>query len=513
MPSQQPVLDSPAHKVRFSSTALLLTASLGCAVTVLDTNLVGIVLPTIARDLKATFADIEWVVSTYLLCFAALLLPAGAIADRSGRKRVLLGGLALFAAASLACGAAPTAPMLYLARAAQGVGAAFLLAPSLAVIGHAFHGEHQRARVWAVWGAIMGLTMVLSPLIGGVISHSLGWRSAFFINLPVCAGLALAVLRWVPESHNPARLKLDFPGILLFASAMFAFTWALITGPAQGWMSAPVLLRCLAGMGLFAMFVRVERRASAPMLDLALFGNRRFVGAVVAMLAYAAAAQVMASVLPLYLQNARGATPLQAGVGMLPFALAMLVFPQVGRWLSAFMPGYRILTLGLLIVAVGNLIMMCSARTPGAQAMTAAGMAILGGGGGLLNGETQKAIMGAVPPERAGMASGISTTSRFSGILLGFAGLGSVLASGIRSALLQGLPRLGLHAAPETVERLVAGDLAHATTDGVAPPGLESLVRAGFGAGFEHAFLVAAVAATVAGLTVYACMRSPPAAR
>ncbi|MCS0631127.1 MFS transporter [Telluria mixta] len=137
--------DSPT---RSSSTRLLLTASLGCAVTVLDTNLVGIVLPAIARDLAATFADIEWVVSAYLLCFAALLLPAGAIADRAGRRRVLLLGLAIFAATSLACGAAPDAQALYVARAAQGVGAAFLLAPSLAVIGHAFHGEQERARVW-----------------------------------------------------------------------------------------------------------------------------------------------------------------------------------------------------------------------------------------------------------------------------------------------------------------------------------------------------------------------------
>jgi len=501
-----------------STTPLLLTASLGCAVTVLDTNLVGIVLPTIATDLQASFADIEWVVSTYLLCFAALLLPAGAIADRSGRKRVLLAGLAIFALASLACGAAPTARALYLARAAQGAGAAFLLAPSLAVIGHAFHGERERARVWAVWGAIMGCTMVLSPLIGGVISHWLGWRWAFHINLPVCAALALAVARWVPDSRNPERRVLDFPGIVLFAAAMFALTWALITGPAQGWTSAPVLLRFLAGIGLFALFVTVERQTAAPMLDLALFGNRRFVGAVVAMLAYAASAQVMASLLPLYLQNAHGATALEAGVGMLPFALAMLLLPQVGRRLAAFMPGYQILALGLAIVALGNLVMMWSAHLLDAPLLAALGMAILGSGGGLLNGETQKAIMGAVPAERAGMASGISTTSRFSGILLGFAGLGSLLAGGVRGTLLDGVERLGLQASPERIERLVAGDLSHAaaaagTAAGAVPPGLEVLVRAGFAAGFAHAFLAAAVAALLACMTVHVCMREPQARR
>ena len=139
----------------FSSTAgrILLTGSLGCAMTVLDTNVVGIILPTVARELQASFSEVEWVVSSYVLCFAALLLPAGALADRYGRKRVLRGGLALFALASLLCALAPTAQALYAARALQGVGAALLLAPSLAVIGHAFHDESERARAWAVWGA------------------------------------------------------------------------------------------------------------------------------------------------------------------------------------------------------------------------------------------------------------------------------------------------------------------------------------------------------------------------
>jgi EmrB/QacA subfamily drug resistance transporter len=511
--SLQTAIRPAADKVA-SSRPLLLTASLGCAVTVLDTNLVGIVLPTIARDLAATFSDIEWVVSAYLLCFAALLLPAGAIADRIGRKRVLLLGLAIFGVASLACGAAGTGQALYLARAAQGVGAAFLLAPSLAVIGHAFSGEQERARVWAVWGAIMGMTMVLSPLIGGVISRWLGWRWAFFINLPVCAGLALAVVRWVPESRSPAHRALDLPGIVLFASAMFAFTWTLISGPAQGWTSVPVLTRAGAALCLFWLFVATERRVHGPMLDLALFANRRFVGAVAAMLAYAAAAQVMASLLPLYLQNARGESALQAGVGMLPFALAMLLLPMVGRRLAAFMAGYQILALGLAIVAFGNVVMMWSAYMPENRSLVILGMAILGSGGGLLNGETQKAIMGAVPADRAGMASGISTTSRFCGILLGFAGLGAVLASGARTTLLAGLPQLGQQIDPVFVERLVAGDVSHiAGPDGGLPTGLAALLRRGFETGFAHGFLAAAMTAAVACAVVYGCMRESKATR
>lgn len=495
------------------ATALLLSASAGCAMTVLDTNVVGIVLPTIARELNASFADIEWVVSAYVLCFAALLLPAGAIADRFGRKRVFLLGIAAFTTASLACGLAPSALALCLARAAQGAGAAFLLASALAILGHAFHDEDVRARAWAVWGGIMGLTMVLSPLIGGALNTWLGWRSAFYLNVPVCAALAMAVVRIVDESRDPTPRRLDFAGVVSFVSAMFLLTWALILGPAHGWRSASVIWRALAGLGLFGVFVSVERRCAQPMLELALFAAWPFVGAVVAMFAYAASAQVMASLLPLFLQNARGATALAAGVGMLPFALAMLVFPQVGRWLSRRMASYRILVFGLAVVALGNILLM-RAASQGGQGWLIAGMGILGGGGGLLNGETQKAIMGVVPKHRAGMASGISTTSRFTGILLGFSGLGAALAEGVRQTVLARLAEARLAVPGAVLERIVSGDVERAV--GMAPAQAGILVRVareGYGVGFSHAFLLAAVCAMAAAGVVFATMRRGAASR
>ncbi|CAB3752248.1 MFS transporter [Paraburkholderia solisilvae] len=490
------------------NTSLLLTASLGCAMTVLDTNVVGIVLPSIARDLNASFADIEWVISAYVLCFASLLLPAGSIADRFGRKRVFITGITLFALASLACGLAPTAQALYVARALQGVGAALQLAPALAVIGHAFHGENERARAWAIWGGIMGLTMVVSPLIGGVINALLGWRWAFNINVPICAALAIAVFKIVDESRDPTPRTLDFPGIALFASAMFGLTWALILGPERGWTSAAVVLRALAGLCLFALFATVERRRAHPMLDLTLFRSWPFVGAIVAMFAYAACAQVMASLLPLFLQNARGESALDAGVGMLPFALAMLLLPMVGRRLGRYLAPYQILTLGLVIVGCGNAVMSVAAHADGLTILIA-GMALLGSGGGLLNGETQKAIMGTVPRDRAGMASGISTTSRFSGILLGFSGLGAVLAVGVHNAVLRNLADAQVPAAPGFVDRIVAGDFERATQ--LYPQSIARsvarLARAGYGVGFGHAFLAAAVVALAAAGIVFCSMR------
>ena len=504
----RPMSSITASRSVSRGTPLLLIASMGCAMTVLDTNVVGIVLPTIARDLNASFADIEWVISAYVLCFAALLLPAGSLADRYGRKRVFLTGIALFALASFACGVAPTAELLYVARAAQGVGAAFLLAPALAIIGHAFHDERERARAWAVWGGIMGLTMVLSPLIGGVINAWLGWRWAFAINVPICALLATAVVRIVDESRDPTPRSLDLPGIALFASAMFSLTWALILGPDRGWLSTQALSRACAGVVLFALFVWVESRRAHPMLDLALFRSLPFVGAIVAMFAYASSAQVMASLLPLFLQNARGESALVAGAGMLPFALAMLILPQLGRKLAAYMDSRQILTLGLTVVACGNLSMMVAARST-SHAWLIVAMALLGSGGGLLNGETQKAIMGTVPRERAGMASGISTTSRFTGILLGFSGLGAVLAEGVRSALTAQMTQTHLPVVQGFTERVMAGDFSRAFA--LYPPAsIEALVhiaRSSYGEGFARAFAGASIVAAVSASIVFLSMR------
>jgi EmrB/QacA subfamily drug resistance transporter len=517
MPPRSPLPAAPSTPPAHASgagTALLLAASAGCAMTVLDTNVAGMVLPAIAHDLHASFADIEWVVGAYVLCFAALLLPAGSVADRYGRRRVFLAGIAGFALASLACGLAPSARALYAARAAQGVGAAFLLAPALAIIGHAFHEPARRARAWAAWGGIMGLTMVLAPLLGGAINAWLGWRWAFHVNVPICMALAAAVLRLVPESRDPAARTLDLPGIALFAAAMFSLTWALILGPERGWLAAAVWLRAAAGLLLAAGFVIVERRRREPMLDLGLFASRPFVGAVAAMFAYAASAQVMASLLPMFLQNARGEATLAAGAGMLPFALAMLALPQAGRRLARRLASWQILVLGLVVVELGNLAMMYAART-GREAVLVAAMAILGSGGGLLNGETQKAIMGTVPPQRAGMASGISTTSRFAGILLGFAGLGAVLAAGVRAALAQQLAAAHLAAAPAFVDRVVAGDFARALA--ASPPALAAalarIARAGYAEGFAHAFLAAALLASAAAGVVFWAMREEPQGR
>ena len=494
--------------------AILLTASVGCAMTVLDTNIVAIILPTVARRLGADFADVEWVISTYVLCFASLLLPAGAVADRFGRKRVFLGGIGLFALASLFCGAAPSAFTLYVARAFQGIGAAFLLAPALAIIGHAFNDPAERARAWSIWGGLMGVTMVLAPILGGLIAFALGWRWAFYVNVPICIGLGIAVLALVPDSRDDKARRLDPAGIVLFAGSMFGVTWGLIQGQAHGWLSHEAVAGFAGGLLSFVGFYKVETRQARPMLDLALFRSAPFIGAVLAMFAYAATAQVMASLLPLYLQNGLGRAPLAAGVSMLPFALGMLILPQLGRRLGQFLASRQILALGLALVSAGDLVTAWAAYG-GHASFVILGMAVLGSGGGLLNGETQKAIMGAIPKDRSGMASGISTTARFSGILLGFAVLSAILAVVGRSALVR-QARTALAQAPsgahEFASFVVAGNSAAAVR--LAGGGKTALATAvaqhGYSAGFAAALLLAASAAAIASPLVAVLMRQQP---
>lgn len=501
------ITGSLVERCEASHRSVLLIASAGCAMTVLDTNVVAIVLPAIARDFGASFADIEWVISAYVLCFAALLLPAGTIADRYGRRRVFFVGITGFALASGLCGMASSALYLTIARALQGVGAAFMLAPALAIIGHAFHENDARNKAWSVWGSIMGLTMVLSPLVGGVVAHFLGWRWAFYLNIPICLALVIAAAGAISESRDEEAQRLDPWGVLTFAGAMFGFTSALINGQAQGWASFAAVSGLVFGTASLALFIAIERVQRRPMLDLGLYRERRFLGSVWAMFAYAVCAQVMASLLPLFFQNGMGRTALEAGFSMLPFALAMLVFPHVGRYLGRWLTAGGLLGTGLTVVGLGSLVTALGAYR-GEPYLVTMGMLVLGSGGGLLNGETQKAIMSVVPRGRAGMASGISTTSRFSGILLGFVVLGGVLATVTRQALMSG--NCGVYACdPDFIEAVVAGDMPGVLAGLNAAYRVDAIERAmsAYSSGFSAALVASAMVALASAPLVYWLLR------
>ncbi|WP_202639031.1 MFS transporter [Bradyrhizobium sp. CCBAU 051011] len=362
----------PPATARFSGRKLrmLLCCAGAPFLIMLDTNIVAVSLPSIARDLKGGFTDVEWVVSAYILPFAALLMPAGALADRLGRRRMLILGLSIFTFASFLCGAAPDLLTLNAARAWQAVGAALQLTSSLAVVAQGFEA-HERARVYAIWGTVMGMAPPLGPIVGGLVTSYLGWRWAFYINLPLSAGLIALALTSVGESRDPKASGLDYLGIVLFGAGLFSVVWALIDANSVGWESPRTMLRLVVGAILLVAFVFAERRHQRPMIDLSIFRDPTVVGAAVAMLGYAAAAQVMMTILPLYLQDAFVLSPAIAGLAMTPFALPLLIGPSIGGRLAASMSSRAILCFGLGLVAIG--------------------MFITGSGAGLLNSETAKA--------------------------------------------------------------------------------------------------------------------------
>jgi EmrB/QacA subfamily drug resistance transporter len=476
---------------------VLLCASGMCFMIMLDSNIVAVSLPSIARDLNAAFSDIEWVVSAYVLTFAALLMPSGALADRYGRRRTALIGLSVFTLSSLLCGLAPGALILNMARALQGVGAALQLSAALAILSHEFRG-HDRARAFGFWGTVIGVAVALGPLVGGVITSSFGWRWAFLVNVPIGIVLVAFAVSVVEESRDPDAVRLDLAGMGLFGGGLFCLVWALIDGNAAGWSSPSILLKLVAAIVSLMLFVAAERVQTRPMVDFSLFRRRTFLGASVAMLGFAASAQVMMTYLPLYLQNAFGLGAAAAGFGMLPFALPLFFCPRIAAALAMRVSGRALLTAGLAIVALGNIATAALIASDEPYAMIAIGMVVTGCGAGLLNAETAKVSMSVIPPERGGMASGISGTLRFIGLVTGVTGLGAVLASGTQAHFVRAVAASGLSgsvagSAQSIVARVISGDISGAVGSVAltARAGLIEVSRGSFAAGFTIVLIVA----------------------
>jgi EmrB/QacA subfamily drug resistance transporter len=501
-----------ANQAARAKRRILIAASLVTSLSMLDSNIVAVSLPSIARTLHADFADIEWVISAYLLAFAPLLLGAGSYADRHGRKRATLIGLAIFAVASGLCGLAQSALMLDLARALQGIGASLLVTAGLAIINHAF-AAHERAKAYAFWGACLGIALTSGPIVGGIVTDLFGWRWAFLINLPICIALFIAIKAFVDESRDHEAKRLDYAGIVTFSTGLFLLTWALIDGNALGWAAQPIVERFAGAAFFLAAFFFVELIQKRPMVDFSLFAQPTFLGSVFAMLGYAAGAQVMIFYLPLFLQNAFDLSPATAGLAMLPFALPMFLTPLLAARLARRYSGRALLTVGLMTTLIGNLLLWALAHFSLPYPAFLLGMLISGAAAGLLNSETAKVMQGAVPAQRAGMAGGLAGTSRFVGLLVGVAAFGAVLAHVAARSFITGGVGAGLEAgkAIELSRRVASGDVRSIV--GTAPEALRISIRqignAAFADGFAAALLLAAaIAAAMALLTLLLVRRT-----
>ena len=397
------------------SKVILFTMATVTALVTLDATIVAVALPSIAHGLRASFADVEWVIGSYVLAFASLLTPVGALGDHRGRKGAVLAGISIFAVASLMCGIAQSASILIAARVLQGCGAAFLPPAALGIIGNEFRGA-DRVRAFGVWGSVIGLAVVSGPVIGGVVTSLMGWRWTFLINLPLCIALVVATLRWVPDSRNPEARRYDLGGSVTFCGALFFLTWALID-------PHDIAIRIGASVVMLVAFVAIERRQRDPMLDLRLFQRSDFLGAVVAMAGYSASAQVLVYFFPLYLQNSLHYSALASGIAMLPYAIPLCLMPRISARASNKHGSRVVLAWGLAIVAAGDVLMALAAPTL-RYALFAGAMSVSGIGAGLLNGETAQALQATIPTAQGGMAGGFSATVRFAAILLAVAVLG-----------------------------------------------------------------------------------------
>jgi EmrB/QacA subfamily drug resistance transporter len=400
----------------------------GTFMLLLDVTIVNVALPDIQRELDAGFADVQWVVDAYALLLAALLLTAGSLADRVGRRRVFVGGLAVFTVASALCGLATSPLALNLARGLQGAGAAGIFATSLALLAATYQGR-DRGTAFGLWGATTGGAVAIGPLAGGVLTEAFGWEAIFFVNVPIGIG-AIAVARTrVPESRGPAGVRIDLPGTAVFTVALAALVFGLIRGNPDGWGSPIILgLLALAAVGLVA-FVAVERRSAEPMLDLSLLRVPTFVGASIAAFALSSGMFAMFLYLTFYVQNTLGYGALDAGLRFLPCTLLSFFVAPVAGKLAARLPVRLFLGGGLLLVAAG-LIAMRLGTDPGDDwTALLPGFLLAGAGIGLTNPPLATAAVGVVRPERSGMASGINSTFRQVGIATGIAGLGAVFSS------------------------------------------------------------------------------------
>jgi EmrB/QacA subfamily drug resistance transporter len=406
-----------------------ITLGVVCVTTVmlmLDIAVVNTALTNVARDLHTGLSGVQWVVDAYTLALAALVLTAGSLADRLGRRNVLVAGLLLFTAGSVGCAAATSMAMLDAARAVQGAGGAALFAVSLALLGHAYPERGDRAKALAIYGAAIGGSFAIGPLVGGLLTQHLGWRWIFVVNVPV--GVLCLVLTYVgvTESRDPRPRRIDWAGQLLMCSSLFALVFALLRGNVEGWAS-PSIVASLAAAGiLFAGFVAVERRVPEPMLPFEMFANRAFTGTQIAAFAISSSLFAVFLYITLYLQGVLGLSPVAAGAVYLPGTVLMfLVAGATAQLLTRVSPGAA-LSVSLLVVA-GGLGLTVLGGLQSSWAMVLPGLVVACVGAGVFNPVMSGLVLNESTASRAGLAAGINDSFRQTGIAVGVAALGALV--------------------------------------------------------------------------------------
>jgi EmrB/QacA subfamily drug resistance transporter len=416
----------------------LMAVGLATFMTYLDNNVTNVAIPTIQRDLHLSIAGLEWVVSSYVLVFAGLLLAGGRTADVFGRRRLFFAGTIVFTLASLAAGLAGTGGVLIGARVVQGLGAALLVPTTLAIIMATFTSVRERTAAIGIWTAIGAMALAFGPLIGGFISQHLHWGWIFFINVPVgIIAMTIAAFAVDESRDTAAQRRLDVPGMITSSIALFAVTYALIQGHDSGWTS-PAIVGAFAFAALAAAaFAVVESRTAHPMVELRLFRSRVFSGGTLTMMLWAFGIFGIYFFTSIYLQDILGFSPTKAGLAFVPMALCLAVAASVAGPVYTRIGAHRTVAAGMGMMAIGlYLFSILGADATFASLMP--GFVLFGAGAGLMQVPLTNSVLQGQPPERSGVASALLNASREVAGLFGITVIGAILRSRQSNALLHG---------------------------------------------------------------------------
>ena len=466
----------------------LLAVSTATFMLLLDITVVNVALPSIRDDLGASFTDLQWVIDAYALTLAALVLTAGSLADRLGRRRVFAIGLGIFSFASLLCALSPDPTFLNLSRALQGVGGAIMFAVSLALLVQEFPAGRERGTAMGLYGATIGVAVAVGPLVGGALTDGLGWQSIFYLNVPIGVGAIAVTYLKLRESRDPNATKIDWPGVATFSGALFLLVLALVRGNDEGWGSTLIVSLFAGAAVLMLAFIMVEQRVSEPMLPLGLFRRPSFTGVQLAAFAVSASMFALFLYITLYLQNYLGLSPFQAGLRYLPITVVSFFAAPVSGALLSRVPA-RLLMSGALALAGVGLLLMSGIDAGDSWTTLLPGFLVAGIGVGLLNPVIADVALSVVPKERSGMAAGINDTFRQVGVAVGVAVWGALFigrgADKVRD-LAHGTSTAAGDHPRQLMEAMSSGGLHQVTA--TVPPGARQTAVSAAGEGFLSGF-------------------------
>ncbi len=449
-PKEEPM--SPAQKLYPRRWQALVVLAMSLLIVSVDNTILNVALPTIREELDASSSQLQWIVDSYLLVFAVLLLIAGALGDRFGRKKALVVGLTIFGAGSVLAAISGGSTELIASRALMGVGAAAIMPTTLSILTNIFP-ENERPKAIAIWAAVAGMGVAIGPISGGWLIENFAWSSIFLVNIPIVIGGLIAGAILIPESRDPEPKPLDFSGAGLSMAGLTVFVWGLIEASERGWTDPTILGAFAIGAGIMALFVAWERRSDHPMLDVSVFRNRRFSAASVAVGFVFFALMGVVYFLTTYLQSVMGYSALEAGIRMLPVAGGLVAATKLSVEATKRLGTKVVVAAGLATVGSAlYLLSTCGVDT--GYGRVALALALMGIGMSLAMSPATESIMGSLPKAKAGIGSAMNDVVREVGGTLGVAVLGSVLASGYGDGMdgaVKGLPHDAAEAASDSV--------------------------------------------------------------